>query len=206
MGLASNQRGQVLSGLNVAILVADGFEQRELTEPKHAMEAAGASTRIVSPRTGKIRGRNHDQEGDEFDVNLALDAADPREFDALLLPGGEANGRRISADGQARAFVQAMQSQGKPIAAICHGTSLLITAGLAQGHSITGAPDLQQQASAAGAHWQDQPVVVDGTMVSSRGPQDLDAFSEAAVEVLRRKVADSVAGTEDEKRGSGTSS
>lgn len=197
---------QALGGLNVAILVADGFEESELTEPRHALEEAGAITRIVSPRAGKIRAAHAGQEGGQYDVGLALSAADPQDFDALLLPGGEANGRVMGASDEAQAFVRGMHEQGKPIAAICHGSNLLINAGLAQGHSITGASDLQRDAIQAGARWEDKPVVVDANIISSRGPQDLQAFSSATVEMLRQRIASSVAGTEDEARGSGPSS
>lgn len=206
MGLQENQQQQVLSGLSVAILVADGFEQVELTGPRYALEAAGATTSIVSLRSGTIRGRNQDQEGDEFEVSLAIDASSPQDFDALLLPGGELNGRRMQGNLEAQRFVQEMQAEGKPIAAICHGSSLLISAGIARGHILTGAAGLQQAARAAGATWADQAVVVDGNLVSSRGTKDLPAFNEAAVDVLRRRVASSVAGTDDETLGSGSGS
>jgi protease I len=197
---------QTLGGMNIAILVADGFEESEMTAPRHALEEAGALTRIVSLHTGKIHSRRGSDAGADFDAGLALDAADPLEFDALVLPGGAANGERMRDVEQAQAFARAMHDQGKPIAAICHGSSLLISAGLAKDHALTGAPDIKQDALAAGARWADQPVVVDDNIVSSRGPQDLPQFSQATIEILRRRVTASVAGTEDEARGTGSSS
>jgi protease I len=197
---------QSLGGMNVAILVADGFEEDEMTQPRHALEQAGALTQIVSLQRGMLHARRGTQQGEEFEVGIELDAADPMQYDALLLPGGAANGERMRGEPQAQAFVRAMHEQGKPIAAICHGSSLLIQAGLAQGHALTGAPDLKQDALDKGARWADQAVVVDGNLISSRGPQDLPQFSETTVEVLRRRLSASVAGTEDEARGSGPSS
>lgn len=197
---------QSLGGMNVAILVADGFEEEEMTQPRHALEEAGAMTQIVSLRKGRLHARRGSKEGKEFEVGIALDAADPMQYDAVVLPGGAANGERMRGEQEAQAFVRAMHEQGKPIAAICHGSSLLIEAGLAQGHALTGAPDLKQDALDKGARWADEAVVVDGNLISSRGPQDLPQFSEATVEVLRRRLSASVAGTEDEARGTGSGS
>lgn len=206
MQAKESQPIQKLGGLNIAILVADGFEESELTAPRHALEEAGALTRIVSLHGGTIHSRRGADEGEDFDAGLTLDAADPLEFDALVLPGGRDSGQRISNVQQAQAFVRAMHEQGKPVAAICHGSSLLISAGLASGHAMTGAPDLEQDARRAGARWEDQAVIVDDNLISSRGPQDLEAFSSTVIEVLDRKLHASVAGTEDEARGAGMSS
>lgn len=166
-----------LEHLRVAILVTEGFEQIELTEPRKALTAAGARTSIVSPDAGTVAGFNHLDRGDRFAVDVALDTAKPDDFDALLLPGGVANPDALRTMPAAVAFVAAFAAAGKPIAAICHASWTLIEAGVVRGKTMTSWPSLQTDIRNAGATWVDRAVVVDGALVTSRKPDDLPEFN-----------------------------
>lgn len=190
-----------LNGLTVAILVTDGFEQVELTGPKEALEQAGASTRIISTKEGKVRGFNHDEKADEFDVAMTFANAVPADFDALLLPGGVMNGDQLRMVPEARAFAQAMQEDGKPIAVICHGGWLLVSAGLVKGRTMTSWPSLQDDIRNAGGDWVDQEVAQDSNLISSRKPADIPAFSKALMQALTLRVKDSARGSADQQKG-----
>ena len=187
-----------LNGLHIAILVTDGFEQVELTQPKEALEGEGAITKVISDKHGMVQGMNHDQTADQFPVDLTFDEAYSQDFDAVLLPGGEVNSARIRDIERARKIVQGIAAQGKPIAVICHGAWLLASAGLVQGKTMTSHQDLEQDLRKAGVNWVDQEVVVDGNWVSSRKPQDIPAFNARMIEVFGQRMRDSVAGTPDE--------
>ena len=165
-----------LSHHRVAILVANGFEQEELTRPRQALEAAGAVTELVSPEDGKVKGWEHTDWGDEFDVDVSLDDADPEAYDALLLPGGVMNPDRLRGNEDALAFVRAFFQAGKPVAAICHAPWTLIDAGVVEGREMTSYPSLRTDLRNAGATWVDREVVVDQGLVTSREPADIPAF------------------------------
>jgi protease I len=171
-----------LNGKIVAILVAEGFEQVELTEPKKALDEAGAQTVIVSPAKGEVQGWKHFDKADKFKVDLPLDEADPNQFDALLLPGGVANPDQLRTMPKAVQFVRAFFDAGKPAAVICHGPWTLINAGVVKGRTITSWPSLQTDLINAGAKWVDQEVVVDDGLVTSRKPADIPAFNRAMLE------------------------
>ena len=173
-----------LNGKKVAVLVTDGFEQVEMVEPKAALEQAGATAVIVSPNDEKVRGWNHHDPADSFPVDQALSAARAEAFDALLLPGGVINPDALRIDAQAVAFVRAFVLAGKPIAAICHGPWTLIEAGGVQGKRMTSWPSLKSDLSHAGAEWLDEKVVVDGTLVTSRKPDDIPDFNREMVRVF----------------------
>ena len=173
-----------LNGKKVAILVADGFEQVELTEPKKALEEAGAKARIVSPSKGKVKGWQHTEWGDEMPVDVPLGQAKAEEFDALLLPGGVMNPDHLRRNPEAQKFVKAFFDAGKPVAAICHGPWTLIDAGVARGRKMTSYETIQTDLKNAGVEWVDQEVVVDGNLVTSRKPDDIPAFNRAMVEVF----------------------
>lgn len=175
-----------LKGKKVAILVADGFEQVELTEPKKALDEAGAQTRIVSPAKGKVKGWQHTQWGDELPVDVPLGQARADEFDALLLPGGVMNPDHLRRNPEAQRFVKAFFEAGKPVAAICHGPWTLIDAGVARGRKMTSYETIQMDLKNAGVDWVDQEVVVDGNLVTSRKPDDIPAFNRAMVELFAR--------------------
>jgi protease I len=175
---------QHLDGLNVAILATDGVEQVELTEPRKALDAAGATTRIVSLESGTIQGYNHHDKGDELPVDQTLDQANADEFDALLLPGGVMNPDQLRMNPRAVAFVKAFADARKPIAVICHGPWTLIEAGAVQGRTITSWPSLKTDLQNAGANWVDRPNVTDGNITSSRKPDDIPQFNPAMIDLF----------------------
>ena len=171
-----------LTGLKVAILVDDGFEQVELTEPRKALDDAGATTQIVSPRDKQVRGWKFTDWGDSLPVDVKLDGAKAQDFDALLLPGGVINPDSLRTQPKAVAFIKAFFDAGKPVGAICHGPWTIIEAGAARGRRIAAWPSLKTDLRNAGAEWMDQEVVVDGNLVSSRMPDDIPAFNRALIE------------------------
>jgi len=171
-----------LDGFTVAILVTGGFEQSELVEPRKALEAAGAATRIVSPVIGRVQSARHGLPGDLFRVDAVLGETHAGEYDALLLPGGLASPDRLRIMPLAVAFVRHFVEAGKPIAAICHGPWILIEAGGVRGRLMTSWPSLKTDLLNAGAKWTDQPAVADRGLVTSRRPDDLPAFNAKMVE------------------------
>jgi protease I len=168
--------------MKVAILVAEGFEQVELTEPRTALDEAGAETRIVSQAPGEVQAWKHFDKADKFKVDVPLEQADAGNFDALLLPGGVANPDQLRIEPKAVQFVRDFFDAGKPVAVICHGPWTLIDAGVVKGRTITSWPSLKADLSNAGAKWVDQEVVVDNGLVSSRKPADLPAFNRKMLE------------------------
>ncbi|MCB8875803.1 type 1 glutamine amidotransferase domain-containing protein [Acidisoma silvae] len=174
-----------ISDKKIAALVTDGFEQVELTGPVGALRQAGAHVTIVSPKDGQIQGMNHDEKGDSFTPDRQLSATKPEEFDALLLPGGVANPDYLRVNKDAVAFVGHFAKSGKPIAAICHGPWTLIEAGAVKGRKVTSWPSLRTDLTNAGATWVDQEVVQDGALITSRKPDDIPAFSEAFIGLLK---------------------
>ncbi|NML44196.1 type 1 glutamine amidotransferase [Ramlibacter sp. G-1-2-2] len=175
-----------LSGCRVAILADDGFEQVEMTEPRKAVQDAGATTKLLSIHKGQVQGWNHDKPADKFDVDLTFEEAKPEDFDAVLLPGGVQNADKIRMSMHAQQFVQAMQKAGKPFGVICHAPWLLVSAGLVKGRKVTSWPSLQDDLRNAGAEWVDEEVVRDGNWVTSRKPGDLPAFNKAVVEAFKK--------------------
>lgn len=171
-----------LIGKKVAILVADGFEQVELTEPRKALQDAGATTEIVSPAQGKVKGWQHTNWGDEFPVEVALDRANPDKYDALLLPGGVMNPDKLRKNARAVDFVNAFVAAGKPIASICHGPWTLIETGAVKGREMTSYPSIKTDLTNAGARWVDREVVTDNGWVTSRKPDDIPAFNKKMIE------------------------
>jgi protease I len=171
-----------LKGQKVAILVADGFEQVEMTGPKQALEEAGAQTQIVSPAKGRVQGWNHYDKGDSFPVDVPLEQANAEDYDALLLPGGVANPDQLRTMPKAVEFVKAFFDAGKPVAAICHGPWTLVEADVVRGRTMTSWPSLQTDLRNAGANWVDQEVVTDNGLVTSRKPDDLPAFNQKMIE------------------------
>jgi protease I len=171
-----------LDGKRVAILVAEGFEQSEMTGPRKALDEAGAQTRLVSPSQGEVQGWNHFDKGDRFTVDVPLEQARAEDFDALVLPGGVANPDQLRTMPKAVAFARSFFDAGKPIGVICHGPWTLIEAGVVEGRTMTSWPSLKTDLENAGAKWVDQEVVVDRGLVSSRKPNDLPAFNRKIVE------------------------
>lgn len=183
-----------LNGKTIAILATDGFEQSELTGPRQQLSEAGATVHVVSPKGGKITGWNKTDWGDAVPVDKPLDAARPEEYDALVLPGGQINPDLLRIDPQAIAFVKAFYQGGKPIAAICHAPWLLIEAGIAKGRRMTAYPSIRTDLANAGAVVCDEAAVRDEGIITSRNPDDIDAFSAAiAAEVASGKRYDRAA-------------
>lgn len=173
-----------LSGKKVAILVADGFEQVELTSPQEALQEAGADTEIISPSGETVRGWEGAEWGATFAVDIPMSDADQNDYDVLLLPGGVMNPDTLRRNEQALSFVRSFFEAGKPVAAICHGPWTLIDAGVVEGRRLTSYPSIQTDLKNAGADWVDEPVVVDDGLVTSRRPADLPAFNRKLVEEM----------------------
>jgi protease I len=166
-----------LSNVHVAVLVTEGFEQPELTEPVKALRDAGAVVDIISEKRGPVRGFKHHDPGDSVDATMAFDEAQPDRYDGLLLPGGAINADYIRALPQAQRFVKAFDDAGKPMAVICHAPWLLIDSGVVQGRTVTSWPSIKTDLKNAGANWVDREVNVDGNLVTSRKPDDIPAFN-----------------------------
>jgi protease I len=179
-----------LEGCRIAILATDGFEQSELTEPKRLLEEAGAKTDVIAPGDAtQIKGWKHKEWGEPVPVDVALDDAQVADYDALVLPGGVMNPDLLRLQPAAIALIKSFGDAGKTIAAICHGPWTLIDAGLVDGRKITSWPSLRKDLENAGAQWQDSEVVRDGTLISSRKPDDIPAFAGAIIERLAGKAA-----------------
>jgi protease I len=176
------ESGASLAGKKVAILVADGFEQSEMVEPRDALREAGAQALIVSPAKGKVRGWQHSEWGDTFPVEIPLEGANANDFDALLLPGGVMNPDKLRADQKAVQFVREFFREGKPVAAICHGPWTLIDADVVKGRQMTSYHSIRSDLINAGAKWVDEEVIVDNGLVTSRKPSDIPAFNRKMIE------------------------
>jgi protease I len=177
-----------IDGKRVALLVTEGFEQVELTEPRKALEEAGADVRLVSPAGGRVRAWKHTDWGDEFDVDLPLSAARVEDFDALVLPGGVLNPDKLRMDEDAVGFVRDFFGASKPVAAICHGPWMLVEADVVRGRKVTSYPSIRRDLENAGATWVDEEVVVDEGLVTSRKPDDLPAFNRKMVEAIAEGI------------------
>jgi protease I len=178
----------VLSNKKVAMLTEVGFEQIELTSPQGALEAAGATVHVISPKSGKVKAWATDKWGIDVDVDKELNSVSPDDYDALVLPGGVMNPDKLRQNKDAVAFVSAFIDEGKPIAAICHGPQILIETGMISGRNLTSYPSLQTDLKNAGANWTDEEVVVDNGLVTSRTPADLPAFNKKMIEEIAEGV------------------
>jgi protease I len=178
-----------LSGKKVAILVTEGFEYVELTEPRKALDQAGATTSVVSPESGKIRGFNHHDPGNSVQVDRTLNQTRPDDYDALLLPGGVMNPDALRMDPHAVAFVKAFADANKPIAVICHGPWTLVEADVVRGRRMTSWPSVKTDLKNAGANWVDEASVTDGNITSSRKPDDIPQFNRAMIDLFAQRKA-----------------
>ncbi len=176
-----------LKDMKIAILVTDGFEQSEMTEPKKALEKVGAKPHIISPNQSSVKGWQHKTWGDEFPVDVNLDKAKPEQYEALVLPGGVMNPDKLRLSEKAIAFIKHFVDKHKPIAAICHGPWTLINAHGVKGKTLTSWPSIKADLQNAGAHWQDKEVVRDENLVTSRKPDDLPAFNEQMIDLFASK-------------------
>ena len=171
-----------LKNTRVAILATDGFERAELIEPRKALDAEGAQTQVISPKSGQIKAWEKDHWGDTVRVDIALGQANPEDFDALLLPGGVINADSIRMEPRAVEFVRAFVKGGKPMAVICHAPWILIEAEAVRGKKLTSWPSLKTDLKNAGASWVDEQVVTDNGLVTSRKPDDIPAFNKKMIE------------------------
>jgi protease I len=180
--------GDKLSNKRVAFLATDGVEQVELTEPWKAVEEAGGTPELVSLKEGEIQGFEHFDKGDRFQVDTAVEQADPSDYDALVLPGGVINPDILRTHGEAMAFVRRFFEQGKPVGAICHGPWSLVESDVVRGRTVTSWPSLKTDIRNAGGTWVDEGIVVDRGMFTSRKPGDLPAFCAKLVEEVAEGV------------------
>jgi protease I len=182
-----------LDGFRVAILATDLFEEVELTQPRKALEQAGAKTVVISPKEGEIQGVKHDKKTKKVKVDQVLDQADPNEFDAVLLPGGAMNADAIRIEPKAQEFVRQIDQAGKPVAVICHAPWLLISARLTNGRRMTSYKTIQDDVRNSGAEWTDEATVRDRNWVSSRQPTDIPSFSQEMIALFSQGSAQKAA-------------
>ena len=175
-----------LNGKKIAILATDGFEQVELTEPRKALDEAGATTVVIAPKSGDIKGWKFKEWGDTVKVEKTLEDANPNDYDALVLPGGVISPDHLRMDPKAVNFVRQFVATGRTVAAICHGPWTLVEADAVRGKKVTSWPSVKTDLKNAGAHWVDQEVVTDGQFIFSRKPDDIPAFSKAIIEAVSR--------------------
>ncbi|HWI90198.1 MAG TPA: type 1 glutamine amidotransferase domain-containing protein [Flavisolibacter sp.] len=168
----------------VAILAENGFEEVELTSPMNALEQAGATVHIISPQNDKVKAWNHDHWSIELQVDKNLTDANPEDYDMLVLPGGVLNPDKLRLNKEAVSFAQHFLEQGKPVAAICHGPQTLIETGMIDGKTMTSYWSVKTDLVNAGVNWVDKEVVVDNGLVTSRSPEDLEAFNKKMIEEL----------------------
>lgn len=172
----------LLKDKKVAILVADGFEEVEFTEPKKALEKQAATVHVISPNADKVKAWDETDWGNSYDVDVALDSANADDYNALLLPGGVLNPDKLRANEKAVEFVKNFFAAGKPIAAICHGPWTLIETGALEGRKVTSFNSIKTDLKNAGAEWVDEEVVTDSGLVTSRNPDDIPAFCKKMIE------------------------
>jgi len=188
-GKGGDMANQVsLAGKKVAIIATDYFEESELTSPRDALKQAGATVDIIAPHDGELKSLKHVEPGQSVPVGKTLDAADPNDYDAVVIPGGAINADHLRLDVKARNFVVKLEGEGKPLAVICHGPWLLVSSGLARGKRLTSYPTIQDDIRNAGGDWTDQEVVVDGNLITSRNPDDLPAFNQALITMLAKNA------------------
>ena len=173
-----------LTDFRVAILATDFFEESELIETRKALDEAGATTVVIAPHEGEIKAAHHEQQTGSVKVDQTLNEADPAKFDALLLPGGKKNAAALRNEPLAQDFVRYMNQQHRPIASICHGGWLLVSAQVVKGRHMTSYPAIREDFEKAGAFWTDKPVVHDGNFVSSRQPSDIPQFNQEMLSVF----------------------
>jgi protease I len=179
-----------LEGKRVAIIATDGVEQSELVEVRKALDDAGAKTDLVSPKAGQVQAFKHHDKGDTFPVDVKLADAKPSDYSALYLPGGVANPDALRLEPRAVQFVREFMAADKPVAAICHGAWLLVEADAVAGRKLTSWPSLKTDITNAGGEWVDEPVCVDGDLITSRKPEDIPAFNKRILAEFSTQISD----------------
>lgn len=186
---------QNLAGMRVAIVATDLFEEAELIQPREALQKAGAQTVVISPHGGEIQGVQHDKKTQKIKVDMTLDEAKAADFDGVLIPGGAMNSDALRVEAKAQQFVREIETNKKPIAVICHGPWLLISAGLVKGREMTSYHTIRDDVRNAGANYQDKEVIRDRNWVSSRQPSDIPRFNQEMIQLFnesfRRNRGDS---------------
>jgi protease I len=173
-----------LAGMRVAILATDMVEESELVDPRQALEDAGAETELITPKEGEILSATNYEKSEAYPVDATLDEVEATDYDAVLLPGGVYSADKLRAEPLAQQFIQQMDDASKPIAVICHGAWLLVSAGLVEGRTLTSYHTLADDIIHAGGEWLDKPAVTDENWVSSRKPDDLPQFNIAMINLF----------------------
>jgi protease I len=176
---------QNLAGMRVAIVATDLFEEAELIQPREALQKAGAQTVVIAPHDGEIQAVQHDKKTQKVKVDMTLDSAKAADFDAVLIPGGAMNADALRVEGKAQEFVREMDTNKKPIAVICHGPWLLISAGLVSGREMTSYHTIRDDVKNAGANYRDEECIRDENWVSSRQPSDIPRFNEEMIQLYQ---------------------
>ncbi|WP_375172888.1 type 1 glutamine amidotransferase domain-containing protein [Pseudooceanicola sp.] len=182
-----------ITSSRIIVLATDGFEQSELEVPRDKLSAAGAEVHVVSPDGKAIRGWDKSDWGREAEVHKALSEVKPEDYDAIVLPGGQINPDILRTKPEAVSFVKAMHDQGRVVAAICHGPWMLVEAGVVKGRKVTSYPSIQTDVKNAGGHWEDSEVVTDKGIITSRKPDDLEAFVAKIIEEVEEGKHDRAA-------------
>ena len=178
-----------ISDAKVLIVATDGFEEWELFGPRKILQERGAEVRLASLKRDPIQATVHDDPGKTIRPDLTIDEANADEFDALILPGGVRNPDQLRMHGNVTALVCRFAEQDKPIGAICHGPWLLVEADLLRDRTATSWPSIQTDLRNAGAMVVDEPAVTDGKIVTSRNPDDVEAFTDALIALLADQAA-----------------
>jgi protease I len=168
----------------ILIMATDGFEESELFGPREILMGKGATVRLASPSLTPIQATVHDDPGKTIRPDLTISDAKPEDYDALLLPGGVRNPDALRTDKGAVALIKAFAGAGKPVAAICHGPWLLVEADVVRGRRVTSWPSIRTDLRNAGAEVVDEAAVIDGNIITSRKPADVEAFTEALINLV----------------------
>jgi protease I len=174
-----------LSGKKIALITENGFEEVEFTSPKKALEDQGATVEVISPNSGSVKSWNDGDWGSDFKVDKTVNEANSDDYHAVLIPGGVINPDKLRRNKEAVQFIKDFFAKGKPVASICHGPQVLIETGALAGRKMTSFPSIKQDLINAGAEWYDQECVCDQALVTSRSPEDLEAFNKKIVEEIR---------------------
>lgn len=175
-----------LSGMKIAMLLCDGVEEVEMTKPRQALKKAGATVHLISPNTKKIKAWNHDHWTKTYKVDVPLNKANPKSYDAVVLPGGVMNPDHLRTYKSAVKFIKHFFTKNKPIAAICHGPWTLVETGKLKNRKMTSYHSIKTDIINAGARWQNKKVVIDRKLITSRQPGDIPAFNKALIKVFSR--------------------